>query len=581
MKWWSARSGSDEGDEGVVLVWFALLLIVLLGFASFAVDISHWYLAANRAQKRADAAALAGAVFLPSDPTRALATARAVAGDNSNDDAARVTVSPEVGDQPNRLKVTVTETVDNLFANIFGRPTQNVTRTAVAEYSPPLAMGSPTNQLGNDPESNGTPGSTKFPNLWANIAGPDSPKQNGDAFQASDCSSTADNCAGTNTDYDPSGYYYTVRIAPGSAGPVVLQAFDPAFVAVGDSCGANDDNSNLQGAAQLLPNFNPLYPGTIPPSVRYQPVLDASKPADPGLRWCTGDHIFNASGPAPATTFSVLGPAAIPGDPTSAPPVSGCRKTFPGVQGSPQTPTSPGVDLSTLLTDTNPVNGAPAALVTYFRQWYTICSVNAVSAGGGDYFVQVTTSASAGSGHNRFALRAGFGSCTTCFNTNAIGIFGNARMSIYANVGSNTLTSFNLARLVPGGNGRTLVLNFFDIGDGAGGVTGTLTVVPPADSNTGATFPNCTFTKPPGNATGPPWGTPVSTGSACAITGVNQSDYNGQWIQMRIPVPDGYQCNSNDALGCWVKINYLFTGNINDTTSWSAYVEGDPVRLIK
>ena len=51
------------------------MIAVLLGMAGLSVDIANWYLQGNREQKAADAAALAGAVYLPDDPARATSTA--------------------------------------------------------------------------------------------------------------------------------------------------------------------------------------------------------------------------------------------------------------------------------------------------------------------------------------------------------------------------------------------------------------------------------------------------------------------------------------------------------------------------
>ena len=45
----------------------ALLMLPLLAFAGFAVDIGYWYTHANRMQRAADAAALAGVVWMPND----------------------------------------------------------------------------------------------------------------------------------------------------------------------------------------------------------------------------------------------------------------------------------------------------------------------------------------------------------------------------------------------------------------------------------------------------------------------------------------------------------------------------------
>ena len=49
-------------ERGVVLVWFALMLVVLMGFAGLAVDLSNWWLQAERLQRAAASGAPAGVV---------------------------------------------------------------------------------------------------------------------------------------------------------------------------------------------------------------------------------------------------------------------------------------------------------------------------------------------------------------------------------------------------------------------------------------------------------------------------------------------------------------------------------------
>ena len=113
---------------------------------------------------------------------------------------------------------------------------------------------------------------------------------------------------------------------------------------------------------------------------------------------------------------------------------------------------------------------------------------------------------------------------------------------------------------------------------------------PPSDSDVGASFSGCAWT---GNAStgalgsgantpAAPWG-PLTPISDCVITGVNDNhaNWNAQWSSVTVPIPAGYTCNDSDPQGCWLKINYQFSGGINDTTSWNAYLLGDPVRLVK
>src|SRR6185437_11017851 len=178
-----------------------------------------------------------------------------------------------------QYKVTVLKRVHNYFGGIFGINDTTVRATAQAEYLKPLTMGSPSNQFGNDPDSittwpiTGT--AATYPNFWANIAGGSSPKSNGDAYAAGTCDSSTDGCSGsganTNLDKKSGGYYYAVDFNGTST--VKLQAFDPAFVFVGDKC--EQTGTNLAGAAALT-TMPPGYPeGNNPPNgwqQRYAPV---------------------------------------------------------------------------------------------------------------------------------------------------------------------------------------------------------------------------------------------------------------------------------------------------------------------
>jgi len=191
-----------------------------------------------------------------------------------------------------------------------------------------------------------------------------------------------------------------------------------------------------------------------------------------------------------------------------------------------------------------------------------------------------------GAGSNHFALRG----VTSGNNSAPVTIAGNTYMGIYANVGSNQSTKFYVVRIPTAARGHILVLNFYDIGDANS--TGTLTIVPPPDSNIGASFPDnaCTWT---GNTTNgaigyapntpsDPWG-PLTGIAGCTIPGVNNvaGSWNAQWSTVRIPIPASYTCNDSDPNGCWITINYLFSGVVHDVTSWNAFLIGDPVRLTK
>jgi Flp pilus assembly protein TadG len=570
------RPGGRADERGIVAVWTALLMVVIIGFTAWAVDFGNWKDRSTRLQKAADAAALAGVVFMPENlNSMAFTTARSIASKNGytdGQDGVTVTVAP--GQQPNQLSVTITQRVQNIFAPVIGVATTDVTRHADAEYQRPVSMGSPVNQFGNDPTTASlVHGSVRYPDFWTNVFGPASKKTKGDAIQSTICDG-ADNCSGSNTDYDPNGYFYAIDVGA-TSGPLQVQAYDPEFANVGDNCGNNDTTpsdpvppavavpgpgSNLVGAAALPPNFNPAFP-VADPATRYGPAANSP--------YCNGDQYFGEGKDLlPWTVYKLRAPDLTPGDPSDNPVI--CSIEFPGYRG----------DLAAALKAATPQAGAPDLFVSYFRQWYTLCTVNNPEVG--TYFLQVETNtkidgsaAPFGGGANRFALRAGLGGN---MQTPSVKVYGSGRIGIYANSPAAN-TTFYLARVLPGAKGRTLVMSFFDVGDAA--QAGAITVLPPTDSNVaGGAFPGCTFTAPPGNSTGPPWGPFTATSSGCQVTNVSNATFNGQWVQLRIPIPDDYTCNYNDALGCWSRVNFAFPAAVQDTTTWSAQMTGDPVRII-
>ena len=287
----------------MVVVWFAIMLVLFIGVAAFAVDIAYWHLVQGREQKAADAAALAGAVSFPADQAASDNAATDVINSNGYTIGAvqpvatgapcpvgvgATNVCAGAGTRPYQYKVTVAQDVNNFFGNIFGIGTTTVRASATAEYLKPLSMGSPTNQFGNDPESTTwpltNPPPQSYPNFWANIAGGNSVKVNGDAFAADNCGANVDGCSGTgpgtNLDYNADGYFYSVDFT-GTA-TVDLQVFDPGFVDVGDNC---NNGNNLLGASNLasVPSYPQGPTNTVDIKKRYQPVTNAGNQQDPGL----------------------------------------------------------------------------------------------------------------------------------------------------------------------------------------------------------------------------------------------------------------------------------------------------------
>ena len=112
---------------------------------------------------------------------------------------------------PTRLQVTVSQTVDNIFASLLGVPKTTITRTAVADYAGPVPLGSPCNEFGNDPDANGKRSTTcnGTGQFKANVGSPQATKISGDAYQNDNCDPAVSGCTGSgsgkNDDYDPDG----------------------------------------------------------------------------------------------------------------------------------------------------------------------------------------------------------------------------------------------------------------------------------------------------------------------------------------------------------------------------------------
>jgi hypothetical protein len=280
--------------------------------------------------------------------------------------------------------------------------------------------------------------------------------------------------------------------------------------------------------------------------------------------------LINGTTP-PDTTYTIREPVASsnPWDPTSYPVVSSCVKTYKGFNGNLfKALNEYKQDDSGKVTYTN---GQPDLASSYnptvaseFRQWSTLCTFPGTMSAG-TYFVQVQTNGpddnSAGTGHNRFALRA-FGS-SAADNAN-IAISGYTNMGIYANL-NNAKTSFYLTQIGPQAAGQVLNVSLFDVGDSS--QSGTITIRPPTDSNISA-FSGCTGTGPVAGAL-----------TNCSLTASNAT-HNGRWQQVSVPIPSGYTCDSLSATGCWIILSYDYgSGQPSDTTSWTANLEGTPVRL--
>jgi hypothetical protein len=538
-----------RGDGGYLVIWVALLLPVLIGMAALGVDVGMWYVSANEQQKAADAAALAGAARLPSDPTAAAATARQVASANGFTDGTDdvvITTTPT----GNRLSVTIAKTVPNSFGPVLGINETTVTRSAQAAFEGPVSMGSPCNTFGDDPDPSAAVVTSPHcggvaGEYWAAVAPPGTPKNDGDAYQSGRCDlgTPTDLCSGTtNTEYDPDGYFYLVRVAA-PLPSLTIEAFDPAAVTVDDVCHPDGDGpSFLDANARLRSN-------------RY--VTDgATRYAQGTGDYCTGDT--NYGGGVQSTRFAVRSPSGGP-DLAARPLESRCAEpqpqTFAGYNGPAQ--------LSTVLNNP-PLGGTYDYVARVFRRWVPLCTIGG-PVEPGSYVIQVKTN---GLGHdgphgqNAFSLRAHVPGQAS-YNTN-VSVHASGKMAIFANLPS-AATHFHLARLPSGSAGRTLTIRVFDLGDAED--PGQVQVVPPPDWPGSASFTRCQGQSVPRTGTFTP----------CQFAATDA--YNGRWMTLQVPIPSTYTCTDAVATSCWWRLRIDFPADVLDTTSWQAYMGGSQVRI--
>jgi Flp pilus assembly protein TadG len=540
-------------ERGYVAVMTAMLMMVLMGLAAFAVDVGHWYLVGQQEQRAADAAAMAGVTYLPGNLATAQSTAQNYSKINGFQNGGLTTVTPVLDTSSTRLRVTVTTTVSNFFGSLLGVANTSISRTAVADYSGPVPMGSPCNEFGDDPDINGhkSTNCNAAGAFWANVGSTPALKSYGDAYQDGLCQAGQDGCSGsTNTDYSTNGYFYSVTVRQPVAN-LTLQAFDPALINVDDYCGA--PGTNPQTGKPYPDPGNLVQAKTLAPAKTV--VSDpATRYANGATPYCTGDMRYGGTGEV-ATQYTVRSPGLKPWDPMSFPPIGGaCTQTFAGYNG----------DLKVALDKTTPTYASRPDVAANFRQWVTLCTIS--NAQPGTYLIQVKTNGvgnDLGSAHNRFSLRAYGGSST---DNDSISVAGYANMALYANTPSGT-TQFYLAKVPSSAKGQLFNVRLYDIGDGASAGS-TMTVLPPLEM--GGTFSNCT-------------GAGVTTGALANCQIAINSSYNAKWQTISIPIPSTYTCSDASTTGCWVRLQYfLGAGSApNDTSSWTASIQGDPVRLVQ
>lgn len=151
--------GIRAHSRGQIAVLFTIASVVLIGSMSLGVDVAILYYNWGQLQKAADAAALAGANYLPTDTTDAISQAENIIQTDGVKSGEYNT--PTLSNNNTQITVTAQRTVPYLFARVLGLTSGNVavTATAQAPYSPTtIGSGSTTSSSGSGGGSGGGTG---------------------------------------------------------------------------------------------------------------------------------------------------------------------------------------------------------------------------------------------------------------------------------------------------------------------------------------------------------------------------------------------------------------------------------------
>jgi hypothetical protein len=567
----TGRGRRLTGQDGYVLAMTALLILPLMVFTAFAVDLGSWYADASRMQRAADAAALAAVVRLPdvSSTTGAVRAYTDVARANGYENGVNgVTVTGGLapGSQT-RYRVSITGPGRQYFSFTFDTDGQTIARSATAEFNRPVPLGSPNNAMGNDPTTcpNFQPSSSctgAVPYLWSAIQAPYSRFQDGDPYMTkcsgntttvSTCRVPANPNGAQNSLYKPEGYKYAVEVPPSAVGSVVtLQIWDAAHITR-----TTDAPNNRSGTFDCKRSSSPFS------------GYSAAIWSDFGTSNCQTGDSAQTRAPLQVRVYEndnveLTTPLLLPGPNNLA-----CERYW---------------DTGTTVNGTGGLANKNA--------WQTVCTFTATRAGA--YPVTVKTSnivrpngtviTDVGTGWNAYSLRATVGGAAAGLKLYALD-----DLSIWTNTPGST-SRFYLAEIKAEHRGKKILLDLYDPGDGSGGSADYYMSVkaPPSGLQTipgaGTTIPtpgvadSCNFNSSPSATKGP--ATPTAAPNCRIRTRAGSSNiYNGQWLRVEIQLSPTYSCSAD----CWWSIAYDFSGSSlpTDRTTWSLQVVGDPVHLVE
>ncbi len=574
-----------RGGQAVVIL--ALFMMLLLGLAGLVYDLGFARHEVSRAQRAADAAALAGVVFMPehffqSSQANATTAAQLTAADHGYSSGH---VTPrQVPQESAQLEVDITSVYTTAFMGIFGFRTLPIKVVAVAEYNAPLTMGAPEPYLGVGSQlavtrhmtgTNGDNSPMRQQNFWLSLHSPGTPKENGDPFlakwdqtgppyQGNGCGCRPVNGPfGFQPDHDTQGYNYGLYVADGT--DAYLQVYDAAYQ-------PKPGYIDGQGNAHINPTLEAIHPcGNVAlgPGQCGLNTLDFN---NIDTRWCasnsveTGDNApfggCDSQAAGATAVYTIYYPDSTPWY---------FEDDIPATVW--QVPASP-------ITGTNPGGGPLEHSYTYSQTWTNFAEAPdpgyLIYPRNGDHQWRLQsnvpldndTTHNGVKAQNNFALRLKTNFATTQ-------IYAIQRLPVLATVAAG-ISDFYLANVPIEDQGKTLVVSLFDPGDALG--TNYMQLIAPIDATHATTYP-VYFDAYVHDKNIPPNPDIVYNHTQQLNTTRPQYDTNDKWIDLIYPIPLDIHHGGNFE-GGYFQVQYVFQGQAQDRTAWRISIRGNPVHIV-
>ena len=595
-----ARRLSSQTGQTIVLIGF--MMIVLLSGIGLALDATQGYYYSATAERGAAAGALSGVIFMPNEllPSQAVpagsgndATDRAVneAVRNGHGITGSAVTVAAVPGQSNRLQVTVSLTVNTLFMRTFGINSFPVARTAVAEYLTPISLGQPGSEAGSTVSELGSGGNNFY---FMREEGWSVDRQEGDAYTPNPAfeyggtlsppSQDVHQIAGARDVTDPNlpargGYDYLVTLPAGG----YIQVYNAAFAPDGNGAGHNYCENAKVGS-----NLGPIGPCSSGTSYYYHEE-DGMTFGDPTTFAAMEYTLFRVNNTFVHNTDTEVAQMKVL-------PIDASRWNAGSMQYL-------NVNNNTPITQTYRPDGSASNMLIY-HNWVDVTTYTGPSDHGlvqrtltygstllpaGTYRLRVDTLNYDGSlppgnahSHKGYALRAldaSGGACAGC----TVGAL--ADMCYYTPISTVGGGSFSIPifELPPSYAGRTISVDVYDPGDIAGAGNVNVSILDPSGT---VVTPSPPATVPVYNlgddraATGRTLvGTPATATFLATTAGIKL--YNGQWVELQIPIPSTYSPGPNPAN--WVfSLQYATTTGVTavDTVTVVVGLAGAPAHLV-